>query len=135
MQRPLSSPGEPRSTSVSRITSYNVCYTKLLRITGIVEPGTPEYSQINSDAKVIARFTAADWETDEDGYNVIVYHVKNLDKNTYYRLRGTNLPVGTPGQSDELGNPTLDLDGPLKGAEETWTDMWFYSNPIFVYVD
>ncbi len=104
-------------------------------ITGIVEPGTPEYSQINSDAKVIARFTAADWETDEDGYNVIVYHVKNLDKNTYYRLRGTNLPVGTPGQSDELGNPTLDLDGPLKGAEETWTDMWFYSNPIFVYVD
>jgi hypothetical protein len=28
----------------------------------------------------------------------------------------------------------LDLAGPAAQAGEAWTDLWFYSNPIFVYV-
>jgi len=106
-------------------------------ITGLVAPEDADYTKAtNESTRVIARFTAEDWETcDEDGYSTIVYHIKDLDKSTYFRLRGTNLPVGTVGQSDEDGNPLVDLDGPLSGAAEAWADLWFYSNPIFVYVD
>ncbi|MFZ0614483.1 MAG: hypothetical protein WAM73_19720 [Desulfobacterales bacterium] len=35
-------------------------------------------------------------------------------------------------------NPLSDFQSAnlnLKGAAEAWADLWFYSNPIFVYVD
>ncbi len=53
-------------------------------------------------------------------------------------LRGTNLAVNTASETDAAGNPLSDflatdnLD--LDGADEAWADLWFYSNPIFVYV-
>ena len=112
-----------------------------------VIPGTPEYSQIKSDAKVIASFTGRDWEVDKEGYHTIVYHLKNVDKSMYFRLRGTNLGCGVAnetGPATEL--PSADYCSPLPdrlvtenmsidGAQEAWDDLWFYSNPIFVYVD
>ncbi|MBW2428705.1 MAG: hypothetical protein JRF56_07075 [Deltaproteobacteria bacterium] len=56
------------------------------------------------------------------------------------RLRGTNLPPNTPCETDPAGNPLPDsaasacYEG-LDGAEEAWQDLWFYSNPIFVYAN
>ena len=44
-------------------------------VTGMISPTLPDgavnpaYSQINSDAKVIARFTSRSWEVDEDGWH------------------------------------------------------------------
>ena len=56
----------------------------------------------------------------------------------YYRLRGTNLAQGTPGLTDEAGNPLVDTPfNSVKGtnnAEANFADMWFYSNPIYVNV-
>ncbi|GAA0488982.1 hypothetical protein GCM10008986_13430 [Salinibacillus aidingensis] len=67
--------------------------------------------------KVLARFTAKDWKQKGD-YIEISYTLKNLDKNSYIRLRGTN--------TDQL-EPAVDPKG-----EDPWTDFWFYSNPVFI---
>ncbi|MBU0968039.1 MAG: hypothetical protein KKA54_16870 [Proteobacteria bacterium] len=110
------------------------------QITGLVSPDSPDYTKAtNESTQVLATFTSADWEIDEDGYNVITYPIKGLDKSMYFRLRGTNQPVNAPFETDEMGNPLADSLATaglgLDGAEEAWADLWFYSNPIFVNVD
>jgi hypothetical protein len=76
----------------------------------------------------------------------------------YCRLRGTNLPPGTPNETYPLdtnapegpGGPMLDseaglipcadetcpphIQGVLNNDVEAWSDIWFYSNPVFVDV-
>jgi hypothetical protein len=115
------------------------------KITGKVDSSSPDYTKAtNETTKVIATFTADDWRTDRQGYNVISYRIKDLDDSMYFRLRGTNVPVNTPHETDEAGNPlpdalvTLDKDAngvrKISAAQEAWNDLWFYSNPIFVYV-
>lgn len=97
-------------------------------------PGTAAYNaDTNPTTRVMARFTAADWER-EDGWYIIKYVVKKSAKNTYFRLRGTNLGVSTPNESDGDGNPLIDtLAGP-NDATKAYADLWFYSNPVFVKV-
>jgi hypothetical protein len=94
--------------------------------------GTPEYNHdTNPSTRVIVTFTPSNWETDEDGWNVIHYQVIIKD-DTYFRLRGTNVPLNKPGKTDASGNPLLD---PVPNSEEAvWRDLWFYSNQIFVKV-
>ncbi len=109
-------------------------------ITGKIDPASPDYNKAtNESTKVIATFTAEDWKVDREGYNVIRYRIKGLDKSTYFRLRGTNLAANTPYETDVQGNPLADSLATdnlgLDGADEAWADLWFYSNPIFVYVD
>ncbi|GKT10166.1 hypothetical protein [Desulforhabdus sp. TSK] len=108
-------------------------------ITGKVDPGDPNYTKAtNPTTKVIATFDANDFETDKEGYSTIVYHIKNVHKNMYFRLRGTNLAPNTPFETDAEGNPLPDALATkhlgIDGAQEAWNDLWFYSNPIFVYV-
>jgi hypothetical protein len=75
---------------------------------------------------------------DRNGYKVINYQIKDLDDDMYFRLRGINLAVNTLYETDAKGNPLSDFQATdnlgLDGAEEAWADLWFYSNPIFVYV-
>jgi hypothetical protein len=110
------------------------------KILGEVDPLSPDYRKAtNESTKVIATFTAADWHTDRQGYHVITYRIRDLDDSTYFRLRGTNLAPNTPNETDGLGNPLADRmintsAGPAAQAEAVWTDLWFYSNPIFVYL-
>ena len=60
----------------------------------------------------------------------------------YFRLRGTNLPPSTPGETDEEGNPLSDDEACGKDQappkcntrEKAYADLWFYSNPIFVEI-
>jgi hypothetical protein len=103
-------------------------------ITGVVPPTSPDYNNpTNPTAGVMARFTAADWVVDADGWHVIRYDLR-IDHDMYFRLRGTNLPVGTENELDDDGNPLPDsLVGP-NTADKAWTDLWFYSNPVFVRV-
>jgi hypothetical protein len=109
-------------------------------ITGKVDPTDPGYTNAtNPTAKVIATFSRKDFEQDKEGFSTIVHHIKNVDKNMYFRLRGTNLSPNMPGETDAFGNPLADslIDtaaGPAAQAEACWKDLWFYSNPIFVYV-
>lgn len=103
-------------------------------ITGKVDPSDPNYANIVSDAQVIARFTSADWEVDADGWTVMHAFVR-LECDTYVRLRGTNTRIGVDtADIDENGHPKNDFDNPLTGDAEAWTDLWFYSNPIFIDV-
>lgn len=109
-------------------------------ITGMIDPKSPDYTKAtNPSAKVIATFDSKSWEKDADGYNVIVYHIKDINTNMYFRLRGTNLAPNTPNETDKFGNPLADalvtINDKIDGAQEAWNDLWFYSNPIFVYVE
>lgn len=102
-------------------------------ITGMSQPGTAEYSKDTNDTtKVIATFTSKDWRQ-EDGWNVIKYEIKNVQKAQYFRLRGTNLGCNIENQTDAQGNPLPDsLAGP-NDAAKAYQDLWFYSNPVFIY--
>jgi hypothetical protein len=73
----------------------------------------------NSTTKVIARFDEKSWKKDGE-FITITYTVKNVEKDSYIRVRGTN--------TDEL-EPKKDSKG-----EDPWADLWFYSNPIFINV-
>ncbi|WJH33436.1 phosphoesterase [Paenibacillus sp. CC-CFT747] len=71
----------------------------------------------NPTTKVVARFDESSWKRDGE-LVTITYTLKNVDKDSYIRVRGTN--------TSEL-EPTVDPKG-----ENPWSDLWFYSNPIFL---
>ena len=71
----------------------------------------------NPSTRVERRFEAAQW-TEEDGFLTIRHALNRIEGDFYVRVRGTN--------SAEL-EPAIDPDG-----EDPWSDLWFYSNPIFV---
>lgn len=112
-------------------------------VKGYAVPGTPEYSKDTNDStKVLQRFTSSDWKTDAEGYNVITYNLGNASKNQYFRLRGTNLGVNVAGETsngEPLIDPKTDIDdNETRFAEinkRNYSDLWFYSNPIFVNVE
>ncbi len=95
-------------------------------------PGSAEYqNDTNPTTKVLKRFTAADWKL-ENGYYVINYELKNLQKKMYFRLRGTNLDLNVANETDAEGNPLSDASMGQNNAEKALQDLWFYSIPIFV---
>ncbi len=53
------------------------------------------------------------------GYNVVKMDATN-----------TKIVYGT----DEVGSPLKNTPG-TNNADMAWEDLWFYSNPIFVYVN
>ncbi|WP_440960963.1 S-layer homology domain-containing protein [Paenibacillus nitricinens] len=110
---------------------------------GKVDPGTPDYTKATNDStQVLKRFTSEDWTTDSEGYNVIKYKVEAVDKDRYFRLRGTNLGTDVAGETVN-GEPQIDpknntVDNLTRFEEinaRNYSDMWFYSNPIFVDVE
>ncbi|MBP2327006.1 hypothetical protein JOF56_007391 [Kibdelosporangium banguiense] len=70
----------------------------------------------NPTTKVVARFGPRDWRRQGSEY-VIRHTLRNVEQDLYARVRGTN--------TDEA-EPLPD------GKENPWTDLWFYSNPVFV---
>jgi hypothetical protein len=104
-------------------------------ITGKVNQNSVEYTKdTNETTRVLKRFNSNEFKKTSDGWNRASVKVK-IDKNKYFRLRGTNLAPNTPGETDFEGNPLLDFEQKeLDGEDEAWNDLWFYSNPIFVYV-
>jgi len=72
----------------------------------------------NESARVAGRFTAADWSARGDSYQIET--ILPLSRGVYIRVRGTN--------SSEL-EPSMDPIG-----EDPWSDLWFYSNPVFIEV-
>lgn len=103
-------------------------------VKGFAQPGTAEYSKAtNETTKVIATFTSKDWVY-EDGWYTVNYNFKKLDKNMYFRLRGTNLGINVSNETDAQGNPLCDNLMGTNDASKAYKDLWFYSNPVFVNV-
>ena len=125
-------------------------------VSGKIDPSDPKYTNAtNPTTAIVATFNASNWREDGESRK-IVYTFKNVQKNFYVRARGTNLPVNTPNATDADGNPLADtsidnivcddaacpdhLPVNASGAKyvdvdvEAWSNMWFYTNPIFIKV-
>lgn len=83
----------------------------------IAGPGTDRNAETNPTTKVVARFGLHDWRRRGSAY-VIGHTLRNVETDIYARVRGTN--------TDEA-EPLAD------GKENPWTDLWFYSNPVFIH--
>lgn len=113
-------------------------------VTGRETPGTPGYSRdTNPSTRVAKRFTAADWKLDSEGYYAATYTMA-ANNSQYFRLRGTNLGVDVPGEM-VAGEPQPDVSISSNTVPDATTrfnainarnysDLWFYSNPVFVKV-
>ena len=73
----------------------------------------------NPTARVLSRFGEKQWSASGDTFTITTTLPK-VDDNMYVRVRGTNT------QDHE---PPMDTQG-----ENPWSDLWFYSNPIFIEV-
>lgn len=74
----------------------------------------------NPSTRVIARFTSDDWQLDGE-YKVIETTLSDIKHAQYIRIRGTN----------QLREREPEVDPP---GEDPWSDLWFYSNPVFIQV-
>jgi hypothetical protein len=81
--------------------------------------GEGEPSNSNETTTVLSRFTARDWVRDGDAY-LIRTAIPRVERDTYVRVRGTSGPEWEP-----------NMDPP---GENPWSDLWFYSNPVFIEV-
>lgn len=100
-------------------------------INGIIDPQNPAYSDpVNPTTRILRRFNASDFTVDGE-WRTTRTSVE-FKKSAYYRLRGTNLSIDRYDELDSEGNPLMDGDG-MNNEAIAWQDLWFYSNPVFVY--
>lgn len=85
----------------------------------VTGPVADRSADTNPTTRVVARFDATMLETDGP-YREATYVLEDVTADRYLRVRGTN--------GGEL-EPETDPRG-----EDPWTDLWFYSNPIFLHV-
>lgn len=64
--------------------------------------------------------TATDW-TREGEWLTMTHTLAGVRHSSYLRIRGTN-----------TNNLEPEPDAP---GEDPWTDLWFYSNPIFIEIN
>jgi hypothetical protein len=72
--------------------------------------------------------------TGGSGWQTIAYQLPRLDRDMYFRLRGTNLGHNIENETDEQGNPLSDELLAPNTQDKAYADLWFYSNPIFIHV-
>jgi hypothetical protein len=83
-------------------------------------PATSRNADRNETTKVVRRLSSSDWTT-RDGVTTMEIALGPVARSMYVRVRGTN---------------TADLEPPMDAVgEDPWTDLWFYSNPVFIDVD
>ena len=116
-------------------------------VTGKVQPGTSQYTSITSDAAIKQTVLVSDMKDEGKGWKSFTFQFTPTT-NCYLRLRGTNVPASTNNITDSQGNPlsdTLDKNitytdpklgpnTPLGYDVAAWSNLWFYSNPIFFRV-
>lgn len=125
-------------------------------INGVIAPSDPNYTNAtNPSAYIHATFGKHNWK-EEGRKRTMTFVLRNIQGNQYIRARGTNLPVGTPFETDMQGNPLSDLpvskiactspECPAHMQTDAtgnklssfdvaaWSDLWFYANPIFIRV-
>ena len=90
-----------------------------LIVGNVTGPVTDRSTDTNPTTRVVARFGESDWVID-DLYREATFRLENVLANSYLRVRGTDGTELEP-EPDHLG-------------EDPWSDLWFYSNPIFLHV-
>ncbi|MES2830546.1 MAG: hypothetical protein V4695_00970 [Pseudomonadota bacterium] len=133
-------------------------------VTGYVNPAnTAAYAGLinspaasNPSAALLRTFSSNNWSATGNGVRKMTYRIPAVQASQYLRLRGSNLPAALPNETDASGNPILDFaaDGKIACAETAcpahmtvvngsktasfdvaaWSDLWFYSNPVFIEV-
>ncbi len=76
-------------------------------------------TDVNPTTRVLSRMAADAWSSDGP-YRIMTFELENVTHDGYVRVRGTNTQELEP-QPDPRG-------------EDPWSDLWFYSNPIFLEV-
>ena len=84
-------------------------------ITGSVEDRT---ANSNGSTRVSQRFTSLTWR--REGEYLTMSYALRVPGSMYVRIRGTNTFELEPEQDPPAENP--------------WSDLWFYSNPVFIKV-
>ncbi len=138
-------PETPNFNIYSDYTNPKLDHIDLIagQVSGLISPDDPDYNKDNvSTTLVIARFDASGgvkdinglvsnkWEDPGNGWKKIIYQI-DVKGNMYLRLRGTNHPLNTPEELDGAGNPLPDI-AEENTAAKAFSDLWFYSNPIFI---
>ncbi|HRZ96636.1 MAG TPA: fibronectin type III domain-containing protein [Paludibacter sp.] len=116
------------------------------KVTGKIDPASPNYNvQTVSTTSVIARFdsvggvtdtkniTSQKWKSLGNGWIEMSMIISNVTDSVYFRLRGSNQGLNVANQTDADGNPLADALVGTNDAAKAFADLWFYSNPIFVY--
>ena len=85
----------------------------------VTGPVTDRSTDTNLTTRVVARFGENDW-TSDGPYRGLTFRLENVSADSYLRVRGTD--------GSEL-EPEPDPWG-----EDPWSNLWFYSNPIFLHV-
>ena len=134
---------EPKVAQVDLITGE--VYEQL-------SPQDPEYFEplAPSTTKVAKSWGMGEIQANNRGVSSINYRLRPTN-DMYVRIRGTNIPAGTPNERDMYGNPLPDnltdnipcddpacpphVAGTLDMDVEAWADLWFYANPIFIEVE
>ena len=102
-------------------------------VDGLIEPASEYYhNPNNSTTRIEKQFNKSQFGVEGNYY--YVEHEIAIQKPMYFRLRGTNVPVNTPGETDEQGNPLNDNLAGENNDEKALTDLWFYSNPVFIEI-
>lgn len=138
-------PDQPNFNTYSDYTNPILDHIDLIagRVSGLINPDHPDYHKDTvSTTAVIARFDAnggikdengivsQQWEELGNGWKKMTHRMP-VKGHIYLRIRGTNLPLNTPGELDGSGNPLPDI-AEVNSAAKAFSDLWFYSNPIFV---
>jgi len=115
-------------------------------ISGLINPlDTLEYTKDSvSTTHVLSRFgkdanyvdslglVTRAWSDDGDGWRSMKLKIRVAPgARMYFRLRGTNKNISEPGETDGCGNPLMDVAG-MNSPELAFSDLWFYSNPVFL---
>jgi hypothetical protein len=119
-------------------------------VTGKIDPSDlVDYTNpANPSTQIVKQTLKSQMVEGRDGWQSFSYvYIAEKGKDRYLRLRGTNLPPNTPNETDAAGNPLADTEagniacsadncagGNLDNDVEAWSDLWFYSNPIYVDV-
>lgn len=110
-----------RDPSAANANGDNPSVSRVDLIAGNVDPALIEAAgDINPSTTVVRRFTEADWARDGE-YLSMTHEFADISDAMYLRVRGTS--------TGEL-EPEPDVID-----EDPWLDLWFYSNPVFVYVE
>ena len=77
--------------------------------------------------------TSKKWKSTGNGWVEMTFEVKNVTDSVYFRLRGSNQGLNVTNETDADGNPLTDALMGTNDAVKAFADLWFYSNPIFIF--
>lgn len=124
-------------------------------VTGMIEEAVDPVGyrrQLAPPTTVLAKsWTTADWQPRNNPWKRMKYTIPAIGQDMYVRVRGSNLPAGTPNERDANGNPLRDdfadniacanaacpthVNGKFDMDVEAWGDLSFHLNPIFIEVE